>query len=127
MFWCRPTTHPHNPPRRLPVPAAYFLALPHTHRATTSSTLRSLPPTRLPPPNTHTHTHKQGDHEFYSEVGLLTRLRHPNLVCMMGMCDEAGKKLGVFEYMPRGSLRELLDRRQLSWADRMDIAVGGWR
>lgn len=37
----------------------------------------------------------QGDREFYAEVALLTRLRHPNLVCIMGMCDEDGTKLGA--------------------------------
>ena len=66
----------------------------------------------------------QGDREFYAEVGLLTRLRHPNLVCIMGMCNEGGQKLGVFEFMPRGSLRELLDKKALSWMERMVVAVG---
>ncbi|GAX84415.1 hypothetical protein CEUSTIGMA_g11836.t1 [Chlamydomonas eustigma] len=69
----------------------------------------------------------QGDREFYAEVGMLTRLRHPNLVCIMGMCNENGQKLGVFEYMPRGSLRELLDKKILSWRDRMTVAVGSAR
>ena len=66
----------------------------------------------------------QGDREFYAEVGLLTRLRHPNLVCIMGMCNEGGQKLGVFEFMPRGSLRELLDKKALSWMERVVVAVG---
>lgn len=66
----------------------------------------------------------QGDREFYAEVGLLTRLRHPNLVCIMGMCNESGQKLGVFEFMPRGSLRELLDKKALSWKERVVVAVG---
>lgn len=43
---------------------------------------------------------------------------------MMGMCTERGQKLGVFEYMARGSLRDLLDRGELSWAARMDVALG---
>ena len=55
---------------------------------------------------------------------MLTRLRHPNLVCIMGMCHESGQKLGVFEYMPRGSMRELLDKKKLNWRDRVMIAVG---
>ena len=55
---------------------------------------------------------------------MLTRLRHPNLVCIMGMCHEGGQKLGMFEFMPRGSLRELLDKKALSWKDRVVIALG---
>ena len=43
----------------------------------------------------------------------------------MPRSDEEGHKLGVFEFMQRGSLRDLLDKRELSWADRMGIAVGG--
>ena len=43
----------------------------------------------------------QGDREFYAEVGLLTRLHHPNLARIMGMCNEGGQKLSVFEFMPR--------------------------
>lgn len=49
------------------------------------------PPVTAPLPDTC----DQGDREFYAEVALLTRLRHPNLVCIMGMCDEDGTKLGA--------------------------------
>lgn len=69
----------------------------------------------------------QGDREFYAEVGMLTRLRHPNLVCIMGMCHEGEHKLGVFEYMPRGSLRDLLDKKVVSWTDRVAMAIGSAR
>ncbi len=55
---------------------------------------------------------------------MLTRLRHPNLVCIMGMCNEDGQKLGVFEYMQGGSLRELLDKKALGWKERVVVAVG---
>ena len=66
----------------------------------------------------------QGDREYYAEIALLTKLRHPNLVCIMGMCSDEGQKLGVFEYMERGSLRSLLDEKCLSWKQRVSIAVG---
>ena len=35
----------------------------------------------------------QGDREYYAEIALLTKLRHPNLVCIMGMCSDEGQKV----------------------------------
>ena len=58
---------------------------------------------------------------------MLTRLRHPNLVCIMGMCHEGNQKLGVFEFMPKGSLRDLLDKKVVTWKDRVTIAIGSAR
>jgi len=47
----------------------------------------------------------QGDREFNVEVNTLGRLRHPNLVNLLGACTEGEHRLAVFDFMPGGSLR----------------------
>ncbi|XVF55647.1 hypothetical protein PTKIN_Ptkin06aG0053100 [Pterospermum kingtungense] len=70
--------------------------------------------------------------EFLSEVAIMKRLRHPNIVLFMGAVTQPPNLSIVTEYLSRGSLyrllrkpgvREVLDeRRQLSMA--YDVAKG---
>ncbi|KAK4760074.1 hypothetical protein SAY87_023205 [Trapa incisa] len=69
----------------------------------------------------------QGHREWLSEVIFLGKLRHPNLVKLIGYCCEDEHRLLVYEHMPRGSLENHLFRRytaSLPWSVRMKIAVG---
>ena len=50
----------------------------------------------------------QGDKEFLVEVLMLSLLRHPNLVHLIGYCAEGDQRLLVYEFMPLGSLESLL-------------------
>uniref|UniRef100_A0A803PDY2 RING-type E3 ubiquitin transferase n=1 Tax=Cannabis sativa TaxID=3483 RepID=A0A803PDY2_CANSA len=73
--------------------------------------------------------------DFQSKVLLLSQIRHPNLVPMVGYCSEL--KCIVFEYMHNGSLRDIFLRdilysrkgsakkriRTLRWYDRIRIAA----
>ncbi|XP_031132023.1 L-type lectin-domain containing receptor kinase IX.1-like [Ipomoea triloba] len=43
---------------------------------------------------------KQGVNEYASEVKIISRLRHRNLVPLHGWCHEKGELLLVYEYMP---------------------------
>ena len=47
---------------------------------------------------------KQGRKEHASEVRVISRLRHKNLVQLIGWCHEGGNLLLVYELMPNGSL-----------------------
>lgn len=38
----------------------------------------------------------QGDKEFFTEIELLSRLHHRNLVSLVGYCDEEGEQVFVF-------------------------------
>ncbi|XP_019177364.1 PREDICTED: putative U-box domain-containing protein 50 [Ipomoea nil] len=74
-----------------------------------------------------------GDSEeaFQAKVNLLSSIRHPNILSMMGFCSEL--KCIVFEYMPNGCLRDILfsthrtskkrNRSSLNWLTRIHIAA----
>ncbi|GFQ00803.1 serine/threonine-protein kinase pbs1 [Phtheirospermum japonicum] len=75
------------------------------------------------------HSGLQGDNEFLVEVLMLSLLRHPNLVNLIGYCAEGEQRLLVYEFMPGGSLEDRLhdlkpDVLPLDWDTRMKIAVG---
>ncbi|XP_059446402.1 L-type lectin-domain containing receptor kinase IX.1-like [Corylus avellana] len=69
---------------------------------------------------------KQGIKEYASEVKIISRLRHKNLVQLIGWCHERGELLLVYEFMPNGSLDSHLFREEnlLIWAMRYNIAQG---
>lgn len=43
-----------------------------------------------------------------SEVSILGRLSHPNLIKLLGYCQEDKELLLVYEFMPKGSLNNHL-------------------
>ncbi|XP_074296462.1 proline-rich receptor-like protein kinase PERK3 isoform X2 [Silene latifolia] len=47
---------------------------------------------------------RQGEKEFQTEVSLLGRLHHRNLVNLVGYCVENGQYMLIYEYMSNGSL-----------------------
>ncbi|KAK3151271.1 hypothetical protein QOZ80_3AG0243820 [Eleusine coracana subsp. coracana] len=72
---------------------------------------------------------KQGDKEFLTEVMILGKLHHPNLVKLLGCCADRGQRLLVYEYMPLGSLfnhiHDLAPGKQpLDWGTRINILLG---
>ncbi|XP_019168938.1 PREDICTED: L-type lectin-domain containing receptor kinase IX.1-like [Ipomoea nil] len=69
---------------------------------------------------------KQGINEYASEVKIISRLRHRNLVPLHGWCHEKGELLLVYEYMPQGSLDSHLFKTTslLNWELRYRIAQG---
>lgn len=50
----------------------------------------------------------QGGLEFKTEIELLSRVHHKNLVGLVGFCFEQGEQLLVYEFMANGTLRESL-------------------
>ncbi|KAF5769009.1 putative protein kinase RLK-Pelle-LRR-I-1 family [Helianthus annuus] len=67
--------------------------------------------------------------EFRNEVKLISKVKHPNLVGLVGYCEETGRKgvqILVYEYVPNGSLLEHIvgrDRKPLTWKQRVNIAI----
>ncbi|KAM1184284.1 hypothetical protein ACFX15_013272 [Malus domestica] len=66
--------------------------------------------------------------EFYSEIGRVARLHHPNLVAVKGCCYDHGDRFIVYEFIVNGPLDKWLHHiprggRSLDWAMRMKIAT----
>eukprot|EP00898_Chlorokybus_atmophyticus_P005289 jgi/Chlat1/5761/Chrsp387S05503 len=68
--------------------------------------------------------------EFLTELRVLTRLRHSNLISLHGMCaDKPGRVLLVLELCPGGCLARVLyeSGESMSWEKRIRVAVGAAR
>ncbi|CAL0318381.1 unnamed protein product [Lupinus luteus] len=67
----------------------------------------------------------QGPSEFQQEVDVLSKIRHPNLIALIGACPETWTL--VYEYLPNGSLEDRLcckdNSPPLSWQYRIRIAA----
>jgi serine/threonine protein kinase len=70
---------------------------------------------------------QQGNREFVAEMETLGKLRHRNLVHLLGYCSFGDEKLLVYEYMENGSLDLWLRNKALDWPKRMRIAIGAAR
>ncbi|KAJ1288896.1 hypothetical protein BS78_02G123200 [Paspalum vaginatum] len=74
------------------------------------------------------HESRQGMKEFIAEVVSIGRLRHRNLVPLLGYCRRKGELLLVYDYMSNGSLNKYLycedGQQTLSWAQRFNIIKG---
>nr|XP_018682014.1 PREDICTED: calcium/calmodulin-regulated receptor-like kinase 1 isoform X2 [Musa acuminata subsp. malaccensis] len=69
---------------------------------------------------------KQGEKEFQTEVLLLGRLHHRNLVNLVGYCAEKGQHILIYVYMTNGSLASHLyseKHEALRWDLRVNIAL----
>ncbi|XP_057523641.1 leucine-rich repeat receptor protein kinase HPCA1-like isoform X3 [Amaranthus tricolor] len=72
----------------------------------------------------------QGALEFKTEIELLSRVHHKNVVNLVGFCYDKGEQMLIYEYVPNGSLREALSGKsgiQLNWTKRLKIALGAAR
>lgn len=69
---------------------------------------------------------KQGIREYASEIKVISRLRHRNLVQLIGWCHEKKELLLVYEFLPNGSLESHLfkEKSYLTWEMRYKIAQG---
>ncbi|KAL4346799.1 hypothetical protein GQ457_17G003880 [Hibiscus cannabinus] len=69
---------------------------------------------------------RQGVKEYVSEVTIISRLRHRNLVQLIGWCHDNKDFLIVYEFLPNKSLDYYLQREPclLTWDKRYKIAMG---
>ncbi|XP_052202916.1 probable receptor-like serine/threonine-protein kinase At4g34500 [Diospyros lotus] len=67
----------------------------------------------------------QGERKFNSEVQVLGKIRHENVVVLLGSCSEGNQRLLVYEYVGNGSLdQHLTESKPLTWGVRMTITLG---
>ncbi|XP_019180023.1 PREDICTED: receptor-like kinase TMK4 [Ipomoea nil] len=73
-------------------------------------------------------THTKGMNEFQAEIAFLSKVRHKNLVALVGYCINDHKMLLVYEYMSHGTLgHHLFEWKKhgfdpLTWKQRVTIA-----
>ncbi|XBI40876.1 hypothetical protein VPH35_125414 [Triticum aestivum] len=72
---------------------------------------------------------EQDNTEFLALALMMSGLRHPNLVNLIGFCADGRHRILVHEYMPFGSLEDHLHgsspgKAPLDWNTRMNIAAG---
>jgi serine/threonine protein kinase len=74
------------------------------------------------------HESKQGIKEFIAEIVSIGRLRHRNIVQLLGYCRRRGELLLVYDYMSNGSLDKYLysdeGKDTLEWSQRFEIIKG---
>ncbi|KAG1365029.1 Pto-interacting protein 1 [Cocos nucifera] len=84
---------------------------------------------------------KQPDQEFLAQralqVSMVSRLKHENVVELLGYCVDGNLRVLAYEFATMGSLHDILHGRKgvkgaqpgpvLSWAQRVKIAVGAAR
>ncbi|KAL6535647.1 cleavage polyadenylation factor subunit pti1 [Orobanche minor] len=80
---------------------------------------------------------KQPDQEFLAQVSMVSRLKHENVVGLLGYCIHGGLRVLTYEFAPSGSLHDILHGRKgvkgaepgpvLLWGQRVKIAVGAAR
>ncbi|XP_047316437.1 putative serine/threonine-protein kinase [Impatiens glandulifera] len=72
---------------------------------------------------------KQGTKEFLTEISMISEIRHPNLVQLLGCCVEGHRRILVYEYLENNSLANALlgskgKRISLDWHKRAAICLG---
>ncbi|KAG2310917.1 hypothetical protein Bca52824_022474 [Brassica carinata] len=74
------------------------------------------------------HDAEQGMKQYVAEIASMGRLRHKNLVQLLGYCRRKGELLLVYDYMPNGSLDDYLFNKDkvkyLTWSQRLNIIKG---
>ncbi|KZV45457.1 receptor-like protein kinase FERONIA-like [Dorcoceras hygrometricum] len=74
---------------------------------------------------------KQGDNEFWTEIRLLSKIRHHNLVSLVGYCNDGEERILVYQYMNQGTLADHLYKKKrhansnpIPWETRLNIVIG---
>ncbi|XP_044387339.1 pto-interacting protein 1 isoform X2 [Triticum aestivum] len=77
---------------------------------------------------------KQPDQELLAQVSMVSRLKHENVVELLGYCLDGNTRVLAYEFATMGSLHDMLHGRKgvkgaqpgpvLSWIQRVKIAVG---
>lgn len=69
----------------------------------------------------------QGLKEFLTEIQMLSRYKHKNIIPLVGFCQEGYEKFLIYEYAEHGSLdrylKPTISRCPLTWKQRINICI----
>nr|XP_043608996.1 uncharacterized protein LOC122580917 [Erigeron canadensis] len=69
----------------------------------------------------------QAEQGFLAEIELLSKCKHPNIVSLIGFCNEEQEMILIYEYASNGSLEDYLGNSDkitnLTWAQRIKICI----
>lgn len=72
----------------------------------------------------------QGALEFKTEIELLSRVHHKNIVNLVGFCFDKGEQMLIYEYVKGGTLSTIISGKlgvKLDWKERLNVALGAAR
>ncbi|KAK7366533.1 hypothetical protein VNO80_08526 [Phaseolus coccineus] len=69
---------------------------------------------------------EKSEREFMTELKIIGRTHHRNLVRLLGFCFESSHRIIVYELMPNGALSSFLfgEGERPQWGQRMEMALG---
>ncbi|PWA51655.1 receptor-like tyrosine-protein kinase kin-15 [Artemisia annua] len=67
---------------------------------------------------------KDESKKFWTEISMLSSLKHKNLVSLIGFCDTERSKIIVYKKEANESLKKYLSDQTLTWIQRLKICVG---
>ncbi|CAJ1925490.1 unnamed protein product [Sphenostylis stenocarpa] len=69
---------------------------------------------------------EKSEREFMTELKIIGRTHHRNLVRLLGFCIESSHRIIVYELMPSGALPRFLfgERERPQWGQRIEMALG---
>nr|XP_043631282.1 uncharacterized protein LOC122602754 isoform X2 [Erigeron canadensis] len=65
----------------------------------------------------------QGSHQFRTELNIIFKHKHENIVGLVGYCIENDERIIVYEHASNGSLDKHLDDASLTWMKRLEICI----
>ena len=70
---------------------------------------------------------QEGEEGFFTEIEMLTNCKHPNIVSLLGFCEEGHERILVYEHVSNGSLSDYFGKinntKRLTWAQRIQICL----
>ncbi|GKA88999.1 kinase-like domain, phloem protein 2-like protein, partial [Tanacetum coccineum] len=65
------------------------------------------------------------EQQFWTEISMLSSLKHKNVVSIVGFCNEVGAEIIIYKHESRGRIgNHLSDPMLLTWVKRLEISIG---
>nr|XP_043638317.1 uncharacterized protein LOC122609332 [Erigeron canadensis] len=65
----------------------------------------------------------QGDHQFRTELSVIIKRKHENIIRLVGYCHEMDERIIVYEQASKGGLNIYLNDATLTWMTRLKICI----